>query len=149
MTIEQASKLTPEEVRVKIAEACGWKHIDKRHDFIVGRSFFSSPRDIGGTPPNDPAEIEEDEAYERLPDYFHDLNACAGMIDLLAECGWRCNLANGLDKTWECELMRPPTTTTDPDCVTEIRGETFEVIYSPADKLTHAIYLAFLVATQP
>jgi len=55
MTKDQLDKLSPEEKRVKIAEACGWKR-------ITTDGFF-----IGESPSG--------EGFQGLPDYLNDLNA--------------------------------------------------------------------------
>lgn len=81
-----------------------------------------------------------------LPPFLTDLNAAITLCDMLAEKGWHCNLANGLDKTWECEFMRPPTESTHPDDIGSRRGETLEIIYGCGDTVCLAIVEAALIA---
>jgi len=52
--------MTPEQINIKIAEACGWRH---------------APEDVEEYPWQD----REGEAYKRPPDYYGDLNACHEM----------------------------------------------------------------------
>ncbi len=83
-----------------------------------------------------------------VPRYMDDLDAALTLVDFLAAQGWRCNLANGLDKTWECEFMRPPTAATPKDRIGIHCGETLEIHYAPADTLARAICEAFLAVTR-
>ena len=53
--------MTPEQQRIAIAEACGWKKI--------GPKGFGSTMIVGASP-NDPAW-----PFTDIPDYLHDLNA--------------------------------------------------------------------------
>lgn len=138
------SQLTPEAKRKLCAEALGWTRVDTRPEFICGRSFFSSPRDSGGTPPNSKPADDGEPEYDRLPD-FTDPTAAILLIDHLAGFGWRCNLANGLDKTWECEFTRAPTVETDDDDIGSRQGERLEIQYAAADTLAEAIVDAFLL----
>jgi hypothetical protein len=79
-----------------------------------------------------------------LPDYLGDLNAAIELPAHLATQGWWCELANGLDGTWECEFMRAPTPNTDSDHIGERRNERLEIHYAGADILPLAIGEAFL-----
>ena len=51
--------MTQEQKRIKIAEACGWKHIERLRTGWYG--------------------CHEQSPFEELPDYFSDLNACHNM----------------------------------------------------------------------
>lgn len=133
---EQIQKLTPEEKRIRIAEACGWVKLAPFLNACGGLTQeWRHP---------DPVGHRNCTAGEF--DYLDDLNAALTLIDFLAERGWRCNLANGLDKTWECEFMRPPTDATDDDDIGSRQGERLEIRYAPAATLAEAICDGFLLA---
>lgn len=139
MTTSQLQKLTPEEKRVKIAEHLGWKLVDLPAHPNGPKLLWMTPegRQLNmGTP-------------DTVPDYRGDSNAALTLVDHLAKQGWRCNLGNGLDKTWECEFMRSPTAATHPDFIGIHQGETLEIRYVPADTLAEAICDGFLLATVP
>lgn len=63
--------MKPEQQRIAIAEACGWKRYNAE-----GTDAYL-PDD-----PNDPP----------FPDYLNDLDACNGLVDWLNERGWSCIL---------------------------------------------------------
>lgn len=81
---------------------------------------------------DDPAQYVKGD----LPDWMGDLNAAIQLCDKLAEEGWRCEINNGLDKTWECIFSKTPTRRPD---------RTIEH-YHPAGTLAEAICGAFLRA---
>jgi hypothetical protein len=67
--------MTPEQQRIAIAEACGWK-VHPKDRFIV-------------IPPNSPNSVQP---LHTLPDYLNDLNACSGLVDHMQTLGFNCVL---------------------------------------------------------
>ena len=63
--------MTPEQMRIKIAEACGWTDCK-----IIGNT-----RQFGIPPCN----VNAGDNYRLLPDYLNDLNACHEMEKMLNE----------------------------------------------------------------
>ena len=63
--------MKPEEQRIAIAEACGWK---------PERTWLLAPNRMYGERP-------EDGCYMPLPDYLNDLNACHKMEDNIVGSG--------------------------------------------------------------
>src|SRR5690242_11272163 len=68
--------MTPEEQRIAIAEACGWKDINLREFLSCGRE-----RPIGSHP-NNPG------CLTLLPDYLNDLNVMHEAEKVLTEEQW-------------------------------------------------------------
>lgn len=68
-----AKKMTPEQMRVAIAEACGWACIENGNSMALGGMFLK------GYPPKLPIIGAKD----LLPDYLADLNACHEMEALV------------------------------------------------------------------
>lgn len=65
MRLEEAKKLSPEEINRTIAEAIGWT--------VGAKGWWSAPGHAGTGDDPDP------------PDYFHDLNACHSAFNQLKE----------------------------------------------------------------
>ena len=67
MTLEQIQSLTDEEIRVKIAELCGWKR--RAWQDRKGRpcKSWTSPEghDMAGMPPNYPADLDACAEFEK------------------------------------------------------------------------------------
>lgn len=74
---------------------------------------------------------------EWVENHFADLNACAELIDLLADKGWTCSLDNGLDKTWECTFETGTSGHKD-----------FKQVYRGAATLPLAIITAFIAVME-
>jgi hypothetical protein len=123
--------MTPEAQRIAIAEALG---LEVLHAAGTAKAMVREQLCTGATSTD----------WRMMPDYLNDLNAALTLIDFLAEYGWRCNLANGLDQTWECEFMREPSDNTPYELIGVHQGETFEIHYAPADTMPLAICQAFL-----
>lgn len=62
-----------EEIRIAVAEACGWTRIGRRMLDRVPIPFGRT--DWMGTPPRDKDKLEDDQGWKRIPDYPNDLNA--------------------------------------------------------------------------
>mgnify|MGYP003656530614 CR=1 FL=1 len=65
-----------QEKRIKIAEACGWSHIETDRQFANG--LTNQPNDglIGISPINKKQNLLTRNCAWIIPDYFNDLNAC-------------------------------------------------------------------------
>jgi hypothetical protein len=123
--------MSPEAQRIAIATALGWHNIQ--------------PNPIGATPLAGSREASpHDGAIFGIPNYLSDLNACMELCNRLAEQGWNCQLANGLDGTWECEFMRPPIEATDGDDIGSRHGERLEIHYGTGDTAAKAVCETFL-----
>lgn len=79
-------KLTQEQKRVKIAEACGWKPV---YDFGTSRVFMFKADKAAGYIRNLNGEASTTNGsianVDELPDYFNDLNACHEMEKAIPE----------------------------------------------------------------
>lgn len=68
MTLDQIQSLTDEEIRVRVAELCGWKR--RAWQDRKGRpcKAWTSPegRDMAGMPPNYPADLNACHEFERM-----------------------------------------------------------------------------------
>jgi hypothetical protein len=70
--------MTPEEINIAIAEACGWTEIE-----VTAPSRGSlAPRFKGMMPGH---KRSEDDLPRLLPNYYGDLNACHDMEEVLTE----------------------------------------------------------------
>ncbi len=67
--------MTLEAQRVAIAEMVGWTRISKGTPISSGNQLLGSKSYCMGTPPQDKDKPEDEQAYERVPDYLNDLNA--------------------------------------------------------------------------
>lgn len=74
------SELTQEEKRVRIAEACGWKHVGIRE---TGSYGAGSP--YGFKPNAAVIEPRFTGLTAEVPDYFNDLNAISSAV----KCRWQ------------------------------------------------------------
>ena len=76
--------MTPEQQRIKIAEACGWVWNDDVYK--CGDGDWSTP---DGTEQEDMRGATKEAAIEYLPDYLNDLNACHEMEKTMTagQCG--------------------------------------------------------------
>jgi hypothetical protein len=133
--------MIPEVQRIKIAEACGWIMLPPGQWLHKGDARKRHP---SGRQTTDGTDTE-------IPDYLNDLNAAAALCDVMADLGWFCGLANGLDKTWECEFYRPATSQTNPDDIgTRVDydgGKTrLEIHYSAGTMASLAIARCFIRA---
>lgn len=68
MTTDELSKLSPEEKRVKIATACGWRNV-RNTTILKGRVLREG---VFGIPPHWPHEYVTNEP---VPDYLNSLDA--------------------------------------------------------------------------
>lgn len=81
MTDQPVPEMSDEEMRVKIAEACGW--IAVKHDFEIARKIHTDPNGclVGISPQVQTLEHGKDESqkfnYWMVPPFVSDLNACA------------------------------------------------------------------------
>lgn len=130
MTPDDLSKLSDDEKRVRIACTDGYSlsHFTGHKHCRMWTAPDQDPRLQAGT-------------IDTLPDYLNDLNAALTLCDNRADAGWRCELDNGLDKTWECTFTRPANADTLPDNLTF--GQ--EQHYAPGATLARAICDAFLL----
>jgi len=134
--------MTPEAQRIAIADFCGWTDVNFYED-NAGPGFWN------GYPPvklvmdkNGEWDISKACHHTTLPDYLNDLNACAKLCERLAELGWRCELNNGLDNTWECIFFRKRSESTKPENQGERREfdpPFSEEHYCPANTMAEAI----------
>lgn len=160
MTTKQKpiDQLTPEELRVEIAESRGWTEIRKPKTF---NSLFASDRHYAKSPfglqpginrahPSLKSEfgMEDREPPEDwwviIPKFTADADAALTLADALAEKGWKCRTNNGLDKTWECEFTRPPHPNSKDEHVSLTRYGTVELHYGAGDSQSLAICRAYL-----
>lgn len=72
MTLSAVQSLSPEERRVKVAELCGYRRVE----WTQGQHRYSMWAEPGKTTDHEDPGFHG--TYE-LPDYLHDLNACAQM----------------------------------------------------------------------
>lgn len=114
------SKSSLQELRVKVAKLCPRIFTHVPSPFGPGSVHWREGRDDHGNPVSPGHHV----------DPLNDLNACAELIDLLADKGWTCRLDNGLDKTWECTFAK--------------NSLPLQQHYAPADKLAVAICRAFV-----
>lgn len=156
MTDEDLTKLSARDKRALIGEAVNvmglavcrscWNFIDPETcgcgDAIKSHSGYEGHSAI---PMGCRCGYAEQPQSESVPDYANDVRVALSLCDFLAEQGWRCNLGNGLDKTWECEFMRRPTATSREDDIGIHQGERLEIHYAPADTLAQAIADCFLL----
>lgn len=76
MTINELNKLTPEQKRVKIAEACGWTQVQGGAlPTPGGLSTLFGRWDLCGVIPGDSNKSEYNQSFIKIPDYLNDLNA--------------------------------------------------------------------------
>lgn len=80
--------MTDNEIRIAIAEQCGWKQIADRGKGIDRKDRFHGTRDGYDT-------------RRRIPDYTKDLNACAEFERTLEEC----DEVNGEDQLGYMEML--------------------------------------------
>lgn len=76
-------RMTPEAQRKAIGEACGWTRIGMCFRVRSGKDLLGSVSALHGTPPRDKDKPEDDQAFEPVPDYPGDLNACHEMEKVL------------------------------------------------------------------
>lgn len=98
-------ELTDEQLRIRIAEFCGWTRIDKgTFGLRSGKDLLGSKSELGGTPPCDKNKPENDQSFAPIPNYPTSLDAmheAEKLIDqmpidskslwldyLALECGW-------------------------------------------------------------
>lgn len=78
--------MTKDEIRIAVAEAMGWTRMDE--DFnpgVHGKTLFTCGTSLQGTPPCDKDKPEDDQAYEKVPNYPESLDACAEFERALTE----------------------------------------------------------------
>ena len=136
--------------RIAIAEVLGW-HYEITETTIRGLTCWN--RAEGRCPGHfvlagecyNRSENQMQELLEicHIPNYPKDPSAAATLCDHLAELGWRCEMNQGLDKTWECIFKRPTQERSD-TTREDSNGTLWEEHYHPADTLAEAICGAFL-----
>lgn len=119
--------MTPEQINIAIAELLGFTNVS-----ADGR--FGHRDDLCGT----------GTGRCSLPDYHGDLNACMDICAAAAKDGWRVELRDGLDTTWECEFMRRPVPGSKDENIGVHMGETLEIHYGSQDTASAALCEAFL-----
>lgn len=113
--------MNPEAQQSVTAAECGWKPCQSQYP-------------CGGWHSRNNEKIQN-----QPPDYLNDLNAAAEFVKHLTTMGWRCQMNNGLDTTWECELFRPIQPSTHHDNIGSHDGEKMEIHYGAGDTLASAI----------
>lgn len=69
--------MTDAEIRIAIAEKCGWLGPFGLYRRIAsGKQLLGGGETLHGTPPRDREKPKDDQAYEPVPDFPNDLNAC-------------------------------------------------------------------------
>jgi len=77
MTLEQIQAMTDDEIRVRVAEACGWKNVHRFNKWQEGGTASYKDGDLVGD--------FGDHTRWHLPNYPADLNACHSMEKTLRE----------------------------------------------------------------
>jgi hypothetical protein len=89
MTITDASNLTDERLRIRIAEWCGWSRIDKgTFGLRSGKDLLGSKSELGGTPPCDKEKPENDQSFAPIPNYPTSLDAMHEAVLKLGREHW-------------------------------------------------------------
>jgi len=81
--------MTADEKRIAIAEACGWKYIEKSDLWINQNRLVHGDK----------------KQSTHLPDYFGDLNAALKLVDALSKKGWSIEMTKCGQK-WGVRLDR-------------------------------------------
>lgn len=101
-----------QELRVRVAELCGARWFAVYEPSIAQSAWpkrvlsFKKPEFKRSVMPI--AGASGDAFWHNIPDYCADLNACAELIDVLAERGWTCvmNQPEGRGRSWRCAFNR-------------------------------------------
>ena len=135
--------MTPDAQSMLAAKILGY-HAAKQDRMISEDKVFSWRLFDGNGIPRSEFCASEEAAWNivSIPAFDTDAKAALMLVDWMAKNGWFCELANGLDYTWECSFMRARTAATKPE---DISGER-ELHYIPAQTLPLAILGAFIRA---
>lgn len=75
-------------MRIAVGKALGWSRFGMHSGISSGKQLLGSVSTLHGTPPRDRDKPEDDQAFEPVPDWPNDLNACRDMEATIDPSKW-------------------------------------------------------------